>query len=55
MKYLDKTDDKTNAFSRTTGTNLNSPFIHNSLCVVIKGLRNVNDVWRASIFPPFDI
>jgi len=25
------------------------------LCVVIKGLRNVNDVWRASIVPPFDI
>ena len=26
-----------------------------ALCVVIKGLRNVNDVWRASIVPPFDI
>ena len=29
--------------------------VKNYLCVVIKGLRNVNDVWRASIVPPFDI
>ena len=29
--------------------------VKGALCVVIKGLRNVNDVWRASIFPPFDI
>jgi len=30
-------------------------FVNIFLCVVIKGLKNVNDVWRASIVPPFDI
>ena len=33
----------------------NGDFVKEYLCVVIKGLRNVNDVWHASIVPPFDI